>query len=132
MTPAFAPSAAATTTNYERTLARSLTLEKPVVTWTFLSPWIITLGVFWVYPLLQSLYLSFTRYGSATNTATWVGLANYERLFHDPVFGKALANTMIFVVGTIPFTTIAALLLAVALNRKIAWRNFYRAGYFIP
>jgi multiple sugar transport system permease protein len=111
---------------------RSYSLEKPAITWTFMAPWLLTLGVFWVYPLLYSLYLSFTQYSTLGNRATWIGLANYDRLLHDPVFWKALANTTIFVVGTIPFTTIFALLLAVMLNRQIAWKDFYRSGYFIP
>ena len=111
---------------------QSYSLEKPVVTWTFLSPWLLTLGVFWLYPLLYSFYLSFTRYSTLGNKATWIGLDNYTRLFNDPVFWKALANTAIFVVGTIPFTTVFALLLAVLLNKNIAWKSFYRAAYFIP
>lgn len=111
---------------------RSYSLEKPAITWAFLAPWLLTLGVFWLYPLLYSLYLSFTQYSTLGNRATWIGLGNYERLLHDPVFWKALANTTIFVVGTIPFTTIIALVLAVMLNRNIAWKDFYRSGYFIP
>ncbi len=112
--------------------AKQLTLEKPVITWTFLAPWLLTLGIFWLYPLLHSFYLSFTRYSTLSNETTWIGLGNYQRLLHDEVFWAALRNTLIFVVGTIPFTTIFALLLAVMLNRKIAWRGLYRAGYFIP
>jgi multiple sugar transport system permease protein len=97
-----------------------------------MAPWLLTLGLFWVYPLLQALYLSFTQYSTLGNRATWIGLGNYRQLLHDEVFWKALANTAIFVVGTIPFTTLFALLLAVMLNRKIAWKDFYRSGYFIP
>lgn len=111
---------------------RTLTLEKPLVTWTFLAPWLLTIGVFWAYPLGRSFYLSFTRYNTLSNKTTWIGLGNYERLVGDAVFWKAMANTMIFVVGTIPFTTVLALLLAVLLNRKIAWKDFYRSAYFIP
>jgi multiple sugar transport system permease protein len=111
---------------------RSYTLEKPVITWTFLAPWLVTLGLFWLYPLAYSFYLSFTQYSTLGNRARWIGLANYERLMGDPVFWKALANTAIFVVGTIPFTTIFALLLAVLLNKNIAWKSVYRASYFIP
>ncbi len=95
-------------------------------------PWLLTLAVFWLYPLLYSFYLSFTEYRTLGNRATWIGLANYERLLGDPVFWKALSNTAIFVVGTIPFTTIFALLLAVMLNKNIAWKSFYRSAYFIP
>jgi multiple sugar transport system permease protein len=111
---------------------RTYALEKPSMTWAFLSPWLLTLAVFWAYPLGHSLYLSFTRYRTLSNRATWVGLENYERMLGDDVFWTALANTMVFVIGTIPFTTILALLIAVLLNRNIAWRGLYRAGYFIP
>ncbi|MEP7219441.1 MAG: sugar ABC transporter permease [Bacteroidota bacterium] len=111
---------------------RTYTLEKPLVTWTFLAPWLITLGLFWLYPLFHALYLSFTKYDTLSNHATWIGLGNYQRLLNDPIFWKALGNTTIFVVGTIPFTTVFALGLAVMLNKNIAWKSFYRAGYFIP
>jgi len=108
------------------------TLEKPGITWGFMTPWLITLFLFWLYPLAHSLYLSFTSYNVINNKATWIGLANYSRLFSDPIFWKAMTNTSIFVVGTIPATTICALLLAVMLNGKIRWKSVYRAGYFIP
>jgi multiple sugar transport system permease protein len=111
---------------------RTYALEKTSVTWAFLAPWILTLAVFWAYPLGRSLYLSFTRYNTLSNRTTWVGLANYERMLGDDIFWTALSNTMIFVVGTIPFTTIAALALAVLLNRNIAWRDLYRSAYFLP
>lgn len=112
--------------------AKTFSLENRGVTWLFLSPWLITLLIFWVYPLFHSLYLSFTEYKTLSNEATWIGLGNYERLFTDDVFWKALANTSFFVVGTIPFTTIFAIILAVMLNRNIAWKSFYRSAYFIP
>jgi multiple sugar transport system permease protein len=118
----------------DRRQARRLTysLERPLITWAFLSPWLLTLGVFWVYPLARSFHLSFTRYNTLSGATTWIGLENYRRLLDDPIFWQALINTMVFVVGTIPFTTIFALLIAVLLNRRIAWRDVYRAGYFIP
>lgn len=97
-----------------------------------MAPWLLTLLLFWLYPLGRSFYLSFTQYNTLSNKGTWVGLANYIRLFDDPVFWTALVNTLVFVVGTIPFTTIAALVLAVMLERRIAWKSLYRAGYFIP
>lgn len=107
-------------------------LEKPAVTWMFLAPWLITLLLFWAYPLFQSLYYSFTEYKTLSNEAAWIGLANYARLLEDDVFWKAMANTMIFVLGTIPFTTAFAVGLATMLNRNIAWKSFYRSAYFIP
>ena len=112
--------------------SRSFLLEKKGITWLFLSPWLITLLLFWIYPLLYSLYMSFTEYRTLSGQMKWIGLANYERLVSDPIFWKALANTLIFVVGTIPFTTIFAIVLAVMLSRNIAWKVFYRSAFFIP
>lgn len=110
----------------------ALSLERPAVTWTYLAPWLLTLIIFWTYPLGRSLYLSFTEYNTLSNRTTWIGLENYERLVADPIFWTAFWNTMVFVVGTIPFTTVIALALAVLLERNIAWKDLYRSGYFIP
>lgn len=107
-------------------------VDNPVITWLYLAPWLLTLLIFWVYPLAYSLYLSFTDYSTLSNNAVFVGLSNYKKIFNDHVFLKALANTLIFVIGTIPATTVCALLLAIALNKNIRWKNFYRSAYFIP
>lgn len=107
--------------------------SKPnLTTWLFLAPWIVTLLLFWLYPLLHSLYLSFTDYSILSGKPHWVGLENFSRLFSDEDFLKALENTSIFVFGTIPFTTVFALILAVIINRRIPGAGIFRAGFFIP
>jgi multiple sugar transport system permease protein len=98
----------------------------------FLSPWILTLALFWVFPLLYSLYLSFTNYSLGTAAVDFVGLKNYFKLFYDAKFLASLKNTFIFVIGTIPFTTVFALLLALLINRKIKFATFFRSAYFLP
>src|ERR1700736_4447069 len=85
--------------------------------WLLLSPWLITLMLFWGYPLFYALYLSFTKYYTLTNRSVWIGFDNYTKLAHDPAFWQALVNTVIFVIGTIPFTMIFALFFAVLLVR---------------
>ncbi len=97
-----------------------------------LSPWLLVFVVFWLYPLAHALYLSFTDYATLTNTTTWIGLGNYERLFQDEVFWTALGNTSFFVIGTIPFTTIFALILAVLLNRELRFTKFFKSAFFMP
>ncbi|PKL85655.1 MAG: sugar ABC transporter permease [Ignavibacteriae bacterium HGW-Ignavibacteriae-1] len=102
-------------------------------TLTLLMPWIIVLAVFWLYPLFYAIYISLTDYKTLTNTATFVGLANYENLFGDSVFWVALQNTAIFTLGTVPVTTAIALILASILNNKlIRFKEFFRASYFLP
>jgi multiple sugar transport system permease protein len=105
---------------------------KPSTTAIFLSPWILTLGLFWLYPLLYSLYLSFTNYGILGDQTKFIGLANFLQLFKDPDFWQALENTSFFVFGTIPFTTILALFVAILVNQKIPLRGVFRSGFFIP
>ena len=95
------------------------------------SPWLFTLGIFWVFPVAYSLGLSFTNY-SIFGQANFVGLANFSRLFTDPSFLLALKNTAYFVLGTIPFTTIIALILAVLIAEKVPGHKIFQAGYFIP
>jgi len=103
------------------------------VTFAFLSPWIILFAVFNAFPILFSFFVSFTDYSGLNPEMTFVGFDNYFRAFKDETFLKALGNTMIFVVGTIPFTTGVALLLALLLNqRRVKGRGLFKAGFFLP
>jgi len=95
-------------------------------------PWTLTLLVIWIFPLLWSLVLAFADYNLLSGELKWVGLENFKKLFSDPYFIRALKNTFIFVIGTLPFTTLFALLLAMALNRPVRGKNFFKASFFIP
>jgi multiple sugar transport system permease protein len=101
-------------------------------TWLLLSPWMLTLLIFWAYPLAYALYLSFTKYYTLTNRSVWIGFGNYTKLFHDPIFWQALWNTVLFVVGTIPFTMFFALLFAALLVRVERFQHWYRSAMFLP
>lgn len=102
-------------------------------TWTLLLPWIITFGVFWLYPLVYAAILSFTEYKTLSNQMSFIGFENYTRLFKDPIFWIALKNTAIFTIGTVPLTTFFALFFANLINRKLTrFKEFFRASYFIP
>lgn len=101
--------------------------------WTLLAPWLITLGVFWVYPLVYALVLSFSEYRTLTNELTIIGFDNYTRAFADETFWRALGNTAVFTVGTVPITTALALLLASAVRRQHpALASVFRASFFLP
>ncbi|RKX23681.1 MAG: sugar ABC transporter permease [Candidatus Zixiibacteriota bacterium] len=98
----------------------------------FASPWVITFLVFWLFPLLFSLYLGFTDYKLLKPTYNWVGLNNFVALFSDSEFLDSLKNTFIFVIGTIPFTTVIALVFALLLNKNFPGRTLFRSAYFMP
>ena len=98
----------------------------------FASPWIITFAVFWLYPLLYSLFLAFTDYRLMHHTYEWVGFDNFIRLLSDQSFLLSLKNTFFFVFGTIPITTIVALIFALLIEKNFKGRAIFRSGYFIP
>jgi len=102
-------------------------------TFTLLSPWLLTFAVFWLYPLLYALVMSFTDYRTLTNEMSWIGFDNYEAVFKDKMFWKALLNTVVFTFGTVPVTTAFALALATALRgRSAVFSSWMRASYFLP
>src|SRR3954462_15342444 len=60
----------------------------------FISPWIVGFLVFTLGAMLYSLYISFSNYNLATNSASPAGLDNYSELFNDPKVGLSLGNTL--------------------------------------
>ncbi len=98
----------------------------------FVSPWIMTLLLFWLFPLLYSLYLGFTDFKLMRPEVNWIGFQNFAALLSDEVFLSSLKNTFIFVIGTIPATTIIALFLALLIDKKFTGRTLFRSAYFMP
>jgi lactose/L-arabinose transport system permease protein len=99
--------------------------------WLFIAPALILLGIFLIYPILWSLWMSFQT-GRGMNFS-FGGLANIQRLIQDTVFLHALSNTLIFLVVQVPIMIILALLFAVALNDSKLWgRSFFRTAIFLP
>lgn len=101
--------------------------------WGFLmvSPYLLQFLVFLLFPLVASLYFSFSKY-DMLNPPEWIGIENYTTLVQDPVFHKALWNTLYFTLLFVPAQTILALLLAVALNQSLKGLKFFRIAHFIP
>ncbi|RKX24718.1 MAG: sugar ABC transporter permease [Candidatus Zixiibacteriota bacterium] len=98
-----------------------------------LLPWLITFIVFWLFPLLMSLIAGFTDYSLLSRSSTeWIGWNNYRELFVDEDFLSAVKNTFIFVFGSVPVTTVLALLMALLVNRRLPGRGLFRAGFFLP
>ena len=100
--------------------------------WLFIGPFVLTFGVFTIWPLLQSLILAFQQtYGPGTTR--WVGLRNFEYLFGDPLFWRALSNTARFTLCSLFIQLPLALGLALLLNRPgIRGRGFFRLVFFAP
>lgn len=98
----------------------------------FLSPALILLTIFIIWPIAYLFYLSFTA-GSFTSAGiTWVGLRNYWRLLLTPDFWQVLGNTIYFTVATVIPSLVIPLGLAVLLDKSLALRGLLRSAYFLP
>jgi multiple sugar transport system permease protein len=97
----------------------------------FLSPWLVGFFAFTLYPMLVSLYYSFTTYHSK-RAPEWVGLENYVNLFTDDKFYLSLGNTLYMVAIAVPLGLFASFLCALLLNLKVRGQAFYRVVYFLP
>ena len=100
--------------------------------YAFISPFYILFAVFSVYPILFSIYLSFTKW-KGVGPKVFVGLENYSRLFKDPIFWQSIRNGFIIFFLYVPIMTLLALVLAVILNSKfVKFFRFFRTMLFIP
>jgi len=108
----------------------SATRRDGVWPWVFVLPLLSGIGLFFIWPLIQTAYFSFTEWG-AFGGHTWSGLENYRRLVGDPEVGRALVNTIAYtVLGLIAIPL--AILFAALLNRKMRGVGAYRTFFFLP
>ncbi len=98
----------------------------------FALPWIIGFLGFTLYPILSSLYYSFTRY-DLLRPPVFLGLDNYVNILTDDEDFRVVAyNTLWWVVFSTPLGVLSAFLMALLLNTKIIARSFFRAVFFFP
>lgn len=101
------------------------------------APGLLLLALFLALPVVAALLLSLTDFDlyaiGDPSTARFVGLGNYARLLHDPVFWKALGNTFFFVLVGGPLTVSLSLGAALLLNhRLVRFPGLFRTVYFAP
>ncbi|MFC8599276.1 carbohydrate ABC transporter permease [Isoptericola sp. NPDC057191] len=97
----------------------------------YISPWLVGIVVFVLYPVGYSIYLSFTRY-SGMGSPTWVGLGNYATAFADPLVSKATGNTIFYALIAVPLGLVVALTLALAMNQNVREVAWYRTIFYAP
>ena len=98
----------------------------------FILPALIPLGVFWLFPMGEAIFMSFTDWDYMSSAYNIVGFENYRNIFSDSIFYDALKNTLIFTLGTLVPTIALGLLAAVILRKKITGSAIYKAIIFSP
>ncbi|GFZ96655.1 ABC transporter permease [Paenibacillus marchantiophytorum] len=97
----------------------------------FLLPYLLVFIVFRLGPSVAGLFVSFLKW-NIVGHATFTGLSNFKKMFHDPYFYISLKNTLVFLLMTLPPLVVFSLLLAALLNQKIRYRNAVRTISIIP
>jgi multiple sugar transport system permease protein len=95
----------------------------------FVAPFLALYLLILVFPLLRGLWLSFYQV-DLFGAGHFVGLGNYARLLHDPVFGTSLVNTFEVTLMIVPALTVISLLLSLALNRAGKGAAIMRGIFF--
>lgn len=109
----------------------SLVKKQNLSGWILLIPAMILILSFSIYPAFKALITSFQ--SGAGRNMTWVGLANYARIFKDTVFLKSMLNCFVYLIVQVPIMLVLALVLASALNdRKLKFRGLFRTAIFLP
>jgi multiple sugar transport system permease protein len=104
---------------------------KKMLPYLLVSPYLIYLVVFVLFPVIFCFFLTFQKWNIIA-PMHFIGVKNYTRLLHDRLFWKAIGNTLKFLLLHIPLQLVVSLLLAELLNRKIRAIAFFRGSFFLP
>jgi len=118
---------------FRRAERNALMEKKSFKGWLYLLPAFLFLAVFMIYPLVDVFIYSVEEdFNFVTQASTGIGFGNFKYIFEDPYFIKALQNTVILVVITVPLSTGIALIISLGLS-SIKWlRKLFQTVYFLP
>lgn len=97
----------------------------------FVSPWLIGLVLFNLYPIVMSLYYSFTDF-IGINTPTLVGLKNYRMMWADPLFWVSVKNTLVYTAMNVTAVVVVSILIALVLSYDLREISVWRSLIYFP
>lgn len=98
----------------------------------FILPALIFLGVWWLFPMIYSFFLSFVKWDFISPHMKWIGIGNYRKLALRSEFHQVLGATFCYTVGMVGFSLVGGLILAIIVNRKLRGISVFRALIFSP
>ncbi|MGP3961341.1 carbohydrate ABC transporter permease [Nonomuraea sp. 3N208] len=98
----------------------------------FAAPALVLFGVFFAWPAVTAIQLSFFKYDMISPPPVFVGVDNFVRMLGDGRFWTALLNSVLFLVGMFPLLVVVPLLLAVLVNQKLPGIKTFRMLYYLP
>jgi multiple sugar transport system permease protein len=113
------------------TTGLSLRRQEMVLGWLLLTPVLVVMALFLVWPFVTAVWIAFTDKAIGYQGA-WVGLDNFAALLTSPRFGRALQNSLVFTIVALALKFVLGMLMAVVLNQAFRGRNLLRAFFLIP
>jgi putative chitobiose transport system permease protein len=108
-------------------------LRRSLVAWAFLLPALVLISLSVLVPALMALVMSFTASGlDVTEPLRFVGLANLQRLFSDPMVRRVMLTTFLYLFGVVPPIVLGSLALAVLVNRGLPGSHLMRGAFYTP
>mgnify|MGYP001127248620 CR=1 FL=1 len=107
-------------------------IRKNLIAYSFIAPNFLGFAIFTLGPIIFAFILALLEWNGSKAPMVFVGLKNFMRLLTDSTFHTALWNTILYSLGTVPLTMFFALILALVLNKRVYFRNFFRTVSFFP
>ncbi|MEZ0537497.1 carbohydrate ABC transporter permease [Caldicellulosiruptoraceae bacterium PP1] len=108
-------------------------IDEYLTAYVMLLPYILSFILFLAYPLVKAFIISFQNFSFlGDNPTTWIGLNNYKDAITNKMFISSIINTLYYSVLVVPIQLIIALVLAVIVNDKVKFKNFFRTTYYLP
>ena len=82
--------------------------------------------------ILYALFISVFQWNIRSGAGAFIGIQNYQNVFKDPIFIRAIQNSVYYAVIWVPLTMAVGLFLAVLVNQKVRGRTFFRAAFYFP
>ncbi|MFF2300089.1 carbohydrate ABC transporter permease [Arthrobacter sp. NPDC058127] len=105
--------------------------ESRSLPYLLIAPAVLIVGAVVVWPVAQTVWLSFYA-GTIRRTGDFVGIGNYQALFADPNFTRALGNTLVFTVCSVAVELVLGTVVALIINRSFRGRGLLRAVTLVP
>ncbi|MBC8580499.1 MAG: sugar ABC transporter permease [Candidatus Niameybacter stercoravium] len=105
---------------------------KTLKPYLFVAPALIVFIVFSIYPILNTIFLSFYEWDMISPTKEFVGIKNYQTLFRDVKFYQTLSNTFVYMLLTVGLGVILAIALALFLRKDTRINKFMQNLIFTP
>ena len=118
------------------TIKTKRVIKENVIGYLLITPLLISLVIFTIYPLLLALFQSFFKDFTVKRHTVYdwstFGFANYAKAFKDPTFWDSLKLTLIYTFVSVPFSMVLSFIVAYFLSKDFKGAKIFRVLYYLP